>query len=78
MTYFTKFMGGYYPIKLTGIFHGIVEQNPSEFGRPCCKTLNIGNLSGYVLCAHGDFSGNATSSEIDSINGYLTSGFFYE
>ena len=72
------FMGGYYPIKLTGIFHGIVEQNPSEFGRPCCKTLNIGNLSGYVLCAHGDFSGNATSSEIDSINGYLTSGFFYE
>lgn len=72
------FMGGYYPIKLTGIFHGIVEQNPTEFGRPCCKTLTIGNLSGYILCAHGDFSGYATSSEIDSINGYLTSGFFYE
>ena len=72
------FMAGYYPIKITGIFHSVVDRNITEFGGPCCKTLTIGNLSGYILCAHGEFSGYATSSEIDSINGYLTSGFFYE
>lgn len=72
------FMAGYYPIKLTGIFHGVVEENIAEFGVPCCKTLQIGTLSGYVLCAHGEFSGNATDSEIDQINSFLTSGFYYE
>ena len=72
------FMGGYYPIKLTGIFHGVAEENLAEFGAPCCKTLTINNLSGYVLCAHGDFSAVCTSTELDMINGYLTGGFFYE
>ena len=72
------FMAGYYPIKLTGIFHGVAAENLAEFGAPCCKTLQIGTLSGYVQCAHGEFDGKATDSEIDAINNYLTSGFFYE
>lgn len=72
------FMDGYYPIKLTGIFHGVAQENLAEFGAPCCKTLTINSLSGYVLCAHGDFSAVCTTAELDMINGYLTSGFFYE
>lgn len=72
------FMAGYYPIKITGIFHGVASENLAEFGAPCCKTLQIGGLSGYVLCAHGEFSGEATNSEIDEINNYMTSGFYYE
>ena len=72
------FMAGYYPIKITGIFHGVASENLSEFGAPCCKTLQIGTLSGYVLCAHGEFDGEATVTETEEINSYLTSGFFYE
>lgn len=72
------FMGGYYPIRLTGIFYGVAQEELAEFGAPCCKTLTIGDLSGYVLCAHGDFIGNCTVTETEEINNYLTSGFFYE
>lgn len=72
------FMGGYYPIKLTGIFHGVVNENVAEFGVPCCKTLQISTIPGFVLCAHGDFEAVAMSAELDEINTYLTSGFFYE
>lgn len=72
------FMSGYYPIKLTGIFHGVASENIAEFGAPCCKTLQIGTLSGYVLCAHGEFDGEAAVTETEEINSYLTSGFFYE
>lgn len=72
------FSAGYYPIKLTGIFHGVAPESLAEFGAPCCKTLQIGSLSGYVQCAHGEFEGGATDSEIDAINNYMTSGFFYE
>lgn len=72
------FMAGYYPIKLTGIFHGVAQENLSEFGAPLCQTVQIGLLSGFVLCAHGEFDGKATSSEIDMINSYMTQGFYYE
>lgn len=73
------FMAGYYPIKLTGIFHGVAQENLSEFGAPLCQTVQIGVLSGFVLCAHGDFLGTpCLSEELDMINNYLTSGFFYE
>ena len=72
------FMEGYYPIRLTGIFFGVAPENLAEFGAPCCRTLTINTLSGYVQCAHGDFSGNCTVTEIEEINSYMTSGFFYE
>ena len=72
------FMAGYYPIKLTGIFHGVAQENLAEFGAPCCKTLTISTLTGFVLCAHGEFVGPCTDSETDQINAFLTSGFFYE
>lgn len=72
------FMGGYYPIKLTGIFHGVAEENLVEFGAPFCQTIQLRNLRGYILCAHGEFDGTATREETEQINSFLTSGFFYE
>ena len=66
------------PINLTGIFYTVADEEVTEFGAPCCKTLTIDDLSGYVLCAHGDFIGNCTATETEEINNYLTSGFFYE
>lgn len=72
------FMAGYYPIKLTGKFSYLVPEALAEYGRPCCKTLTINTLSGFVQCAHTDFSIPATDTEIQQISGYLTGGFFYE
>lgn len=72
------FMAGYYAITLTGIFYDVAPQEITEFGAPCCKTLTLSTLSGYVQCAHGDFAGNCTVTETEEINNYLTSGFFYE
>lgn len=73
------FMAGYYPIRLVGMFHGIVEQNNAEFGRPLCKTKQLSTIPGFMILAHGDFAGTpCLSYEIDEINSYFTSGFFYE
>lgn len=73
-----SFMSGYYSITLTGIFYPVADSEVNEFGAPCCKTLEIDSLHGYVLCAHGDFMGTCTETEAIEINSYLTSGFFYE
>lgn len=72
------FMAGYYPIKLTGKFVYLAPENLSEYGRPCCKTLTINTLSGYVQCAHTDFSITALDEEVTQIGSYLTNGFFFE
>lgn len=72
------FSAGYYPIRLTGTFAYLADENLSEFGRPCCKTLTINTLSGFVQCASEDFLIPATSDELSEIAGYLTSGFYYE
>lgn len=67
------------PINLTGIFYSVADEEITEFGAPLCKTVTIGDLNGYVLCAHGDFIGSScTITETQEVNNYLTSGFFYE
>lgn len=49
----------------------------AQAGRPCCKNLTIGNLSGYVKCGAPSIS-LAIESEIqDEVNSYLANGFYY-
>lgn len=74
-----SFMAGYLPISLIGEFHGIAEENVEEFGRPCCKTLELSTLNGYIQCAHTEFKSNrATLGEIDAINAFFLGGFYKE
>lgn len=56
----------------------LVDDNPSEFGRPLCKTMQINNLSGYVKCGDADHNFSATDTENQMINNFLKSGFYYE
>ena len=65
--------------KFLAKFRYIADEARSLIGRPYCKETNINNLSGYVLCAtkHIAIPG-ATKEEIESVEGYLTSGFHYE
>ena len=56
----------------------VPELADTEVGRPLLKNKKINTLSGYVLCADGDVSCNATQEEHGEIESFLTGGFFYE
>lgn len=46
-------------------------------GRPCCKNLQIGNLSGYVKCGNASIDIPGTKAEKDAVNALLNGGFYY-
>ena len=59
-------------------FYKIVDEDLSHKGRPVCANMKINTLSGYVLCAEGDFDIDCLEPERQMISNYLTSGFFWE
>lgn len=62
----------------TAIAHKSKEFSSAKFGRPCCKNLTLGNLSGYVKCSGSSISIPGTDTERDMINAYLNGGFYKE
>lgn len=56
----------------------LVDEDLADLGRPLMAKRQINTLAGYIKCAEGHFSGSCYDSERDIINGFLTSGFFYE
>lgn len=72
------FSSGYYPIRLTGTFAYLAPENLAEFGRPCCKTLTLSTLTGFIQCASDDFLIPATETELAEISNFMTNGFYYE
>lgn len=56
----------------------LVDEDISHKGRPLCQICQIDTLSGYILCADGEFDISALNAERDMITDYLTSGFFWE
>lgn len=57
--------------------------NPSDMaatmGVPTMKPMKIQNLSGYIQCANAHVAAmGAESSELDQIDAFLNSGFYYE
>lgn len=61
----------------------VLQKKSGEFpvnqvGRPCCKNLTIGNLSGYVQCGNPSLSMAIESEILDEINAQLAAGFYYE
>lgn len=63
---------------LTSKFNLIVDENLAEIGRPLCEVRQLNTLSGYVLCSNADAVIPGTAEEVQKVNGYLNSGFFYE
>lgn len=66
------------PKYLQTVWSPPVDEDPDEKGRPLCQVKTINTLSGYVLCADGEVSCNATESEHRELEAFLTGGFFYE
>ena len=56
----------------------VVDIDPVTMGRPVCKTLTIGSLSGFVQVSRGTVPIPGPSWAQDQIRSYLEGGFYYE
>lgn len=56
----------------------IVDEDITHKGRPLCQIRTINTLSGYILCADGEFNISCLDEERSMISDFLTSGFFWE
>lgn len=54
------------------------DQDITDLGRPLFRNAQISSLGGYIKCADGEISLNATKEELTAIRDHLTGGFFYE
>ena len=50
----------------------------TQVGRPCCKNLTLGSLSGFIKCGAPSIELAAESDVIDEVNNYLANGFYFE
>lgn len=69
------------PYKLTRVcyhFYKIVDEDITHKGRPLCEIRQINTLSGFILCADGEFDISCMDDEREMITDFLTSGFFWE
>jgi len=54
---------------------------PERFGQPCCKTLRLDNLTGFVICSNASISfaiKNPTVDEQNAICSMLNTGVYLE
>lgn len=64
--------------RLHEVFTTIVDEDIDHRGRPLCAIRTINTLSGFILCAEGDFDISCYDNERKEIVRYLTEGFFWE
>ncbi len=48
------------------------------YGRPLCKNRVINTLSGFIKCQGASIALAAPDTEVQAVNNYLNSGFYYE
>lgn len=56
----------------------VADDDLEHFGRPFCKKVRLGSLTGYIKCENAETEIPATENEVTAIDGYLNGGFFYE
>lgn len=60
-------------------FQKIVDQDPTHYGYPLCKTVQINTLSGFVLCQNADdLIVSCTPAERQALLAFMEAGFYYE
>jgi hypothetical protein len=67
-----------YAMELTGTFSYITAEDNANIGRPYCQVTTPAQLGGFIMAAKAPLSISATIPEIEKIEAYLTSGFYYE
>lgn len=66
------------PPKLYAQFNEIVPINRSLVGYPCCQTVQLSTIPGFIQCQTGDINVNCKPEYKAEIKAYLEGGFFYE
>lgn len=66
-------------INLQGKFLPITGTDPEDYGSPLRQRVQINTLSGFVLCEHPHMQlSPGMITEAETIESYMTMGFFYE
>lgn len=58
--------------------YGCGEFPGTWYGKPLCKTRVLSTIPGYIKCDGASISLAAPDTEIDAVNNYLNTGFYYE
>ena len=56
----------------------VTEEDNLNNGRPYCQVTTPASLGGYMVAYKAPLSFSCTSTELEEIESYLTSGFYYE
>lgn len=59
-------------------YYQLVDEDIGHKGRPLCEIRTINTLSGFILCADGEFDISCLEEERTMISDFLTTGFFWE
>lgn len=65
-------------ITCTHMFSIIADEDLVDIGRPLCKYVRLGTLSGYTQCETGALSLECMAEERTQIENYLKEGFYIE
>lgn len=63
---------------LVGTFFDIIDEDNLDNGRPLCIMTTPESLGGYMVAEKAPLSISCTAPELEEIETYLTSGFYYE
>lgn len=64
--------------EFTARFYKPASEGRAMMGRPLYQVVQLGTLTGYCLCAHGDIACTALQAEKEQIKTYLTTGVYIE
>lgn len=76
--------GGMASIKLDpNVIMSVCQKHSAEFptsvvGRPCCKNLVLGTITGYIQCAGASIDITGFGNDKELVNNFLNNGFYYE
>ena len=66
------------PKGITGTFFDIIPEDNVNHGRPLCQMRNPANLGGFMIAQDAPLSISCTRPELEEIQRYITTGFYYE
>lgn len=65
-------------ISLVGVFYQPAPEDLSHRGRPLCKIVRLGDLTGFVQCSHADIAMGCSRTETQAIRSFLEGGMLLE
>ena len=71
-------LAGFGPAKMTGVFYHPTAKSNSLFGSPLCEQRLLNTIPGYIQIVDPHVRIACTDTERDMIEGFMSSGFYYD